>query len=155
MRSDRYEYIFELEELPVFPWVAQGATRRAAPRWPGQSRMKRGTSPERGDEAMNAGRAEPVQVQLQDGRPTRFVWRERLYTVLAIVERPGEAAAAAAASEWAQDQDSHDHEPAARRDWQCWRVSASPGKNVPATGFRLCHDAATDRWILTRDSSSG
>ncbi len=100
---------------------------------------------------MSAARAEPVQVQVQDGRPTRFVWRERLYTVLAIIERPGEAAAAAAVSEWAQDQDEHDHEQAGRRDWRCWRVSAAPGKNVPAAGFRLCNDAAADRWVLTRD----
>lgn len=111
----------------------------------------RGTSPELGDEAMSAARAEPVHVQMQDGGPTRFVWRERLYTVLAILERPGEAEAAAAVSEWAQDTGEHDHEPAGRRDWRCWRVSAAPGKNVPATGFRLCSDAAADRWVLTRD----
>ncbi len=95
-------------------------------------------------------RPEPAQVQLNDGRPGRFVWRERLYTVLAVIERPGEAAAAAAAgaATSGRDPDEHDHRPS---DWRCWRVTASPGKNVPAVGFRLCHDPAADRWLLSRD----
>jgi hypothetical protein len=87
---------------------------------------------------MSAMRPEPVEVQMNDGRPGRFVWRGRLYTVLAIIQRPDEAS----------PPDEHEHRPG---DWRCWLVSASPGKNVPAVGFRLCHDQAADRWQLTRD----
>lgn len=78
---------------------------------------------------MNASRPEPAGVWLADGRPVRFIWRARLYTVLAVVERP-EADAAA----------------------RGWRVLASPGKNIPAAGFRLWIDPATDEWLLDRDS---
>jgi Family of unknown function (DUF6504) len=89
---------------------------------------------------MSAMRPEPVEVQGNDGRPSRFVWRGRLYTVLAVIQRPDEASAA----------DEHDHD---HRDWRCWRVTASPGRNVPAAAFRLCHDPAADRWVLSRDSA--
>jgi len=66
-----------------------------------------------------------------DGRPARFVWRERLYTVLSILERPGQ-----------------DEAPAALR---CWKVTASVGRNVPANIYRLCQDVSTRRWLLTRN----
>jgi hypothetical protein len=105
-------------------------------------------------------RPEPVQVQLHDGRPTRFVWRERLYTVLAVLERPGEhgptehgpggrGPGEQSTSVPGREADEHEHE--ATR-WRCWRVMAAPGKNVPAAGFRLCQDPDTERWQLTRDS---
>jgi hypothetical protein len=32
-------------------------------------------------------RGEPVYVWLRAGKPARFVWRGRLYTVLAVLER--------------------------------------------------------------------
>ena len=80
---------------------------------------------------MSGVRSEPAEVWLIDGRPARFVWRERLYTVLSIVERP------AAESE----------EPVR---WRCWRVTAAAGRNVPPSTFRLCQDGETDRWLLTR-----
>jgi len=85
---------------------------------------------------VSAVRPEPVQVQLIDDRPARFVWRGRLYTVLSVIERPGEQPA------------EHDHRPG---EWRCWRVTASPGKNVPAVPFRLCQEPSTDRWELTRE----
>lgn len=78
---------------------------------------------------MNASRPEPAGVWLADGRPARFIWRGRLYTVLAVVERPDSGATAPS-----------------------WRVLASPGKNVPAAGFRLWADPATGDWLLARDS---
>lgn len=87
---------------------------------------------------MSAVRPEPVQVQLIDDRPARFVWRGRLYTVLSVIERPGEASEA----------DQHDHRLA---EWRCWRLTASPGKNVPAVPFRLCQENHSDRWELTRE----
>lgn len=104
------EYIFELEQLPVFPWAADGAVAD-----PGTIRR------------VGKVRPEPAGVWLSDGRPSRFVWRGRLYTVLSVIERP-----------------------TAEAD-QCWRVTASPGKNVPAVAYQLCHDPATDRWLLSRD----
>jgi hypothetical protein len=79
-----------------------------------------------------------VQVQLIDDRPARFVWRGRLYTVLAVLERPGEGIRPS----------EHDHRPG---EWRCWRVTAAPGKNVPAVPFRLCQEPAADRWELTRE----
>jgi hypothetical protein len=87
-----------------------------------------------------------VQVQLIDDRPSRFVWRGRLYTVLSVVERPGEPASGRA--DPPGEPGRHDHPPA---DWRCWRVTASAGKNVPAVPFRLCQEQSADRWLLTRE----
>lgn len=95
---------------------------------------------------MSAVRPEPVQVQLIDDRPARFVWRGRLYTVLSVIERPGERKTVAA--DEANEPEQHDHRPA---QWRCWRVTAAPGKNVPPVPFRLCHDQSSDRWELTRE----
>ena len=85
---------------------------------------------------MSEARSEPVEVSLDDGRPGRFIWRERLYTVLSVIERPGPVVP--------------EGPPAAR--WRCWRVMASPGKNVPAGAYRLCQDPVSGRWRLSRDS---
>ncbi|HXS63271.1 MAG TPA: DUF6504 family protein [Streptosporangiaceae bacterium] len=108
---------------------------------------------------------------MHDGRPARFVWRGRLYTVISIVERPGEGGSTApvrrapterpAGPDVAEgpagppsgrsapgDVYEHDHLPG---DWRCWRVTAAPGKNVPAVGFRMCHDPSADRWLLSRE----
>jgi len=95
---------------------------------------------------MSAMRPEPVQVQMNDGRPGRFVWRGRLFTVLAVVQRPGESTVS---SDHDHDHD-HDLDGEPGR-WRCWRVTASPGKNVPPVGFRLCHEPDADRWLLFRD----
>jgi hypothetical protein len=88
-----------------------------------------------------------VQVQLIDDRPSRFVWRGRLYTVLSVIERPGEQPPAGGADEETAPE-RPDHRLA---EWRCWRVTASPGKNVPAVPFRLCQDQAIDRWQLIRE----
>ena len=89
-------------------------------------------------------RPEPVQVQANDGRPARFVWRGRLYTVISVVQRPGERRTAVAA-------DEAESEPIT--ELRCWLVTASPGRNVPAVVFRLCQDPVTDRWQLSRNGS--
>ncbi len=94
---------------------------------------------------MSGVRSEPAEVWLNDGRPARFVWRGRLYTVIAMLERP--AVDAAAAADAAEVQAGRRPRPR----WRCWRVTASPGKNVPADAYRLCHDAEADRWRLSRD----
>jgi hypothetical protein len=36
---------------------------------------------------MRVIRGEPVEVWLRDGRPVRFVWRGRMYTVMFVLER--------------------------------------------------------------------
>ena len=103
-------------------------------------------------------RSEPVEVWLINGRPARFVWRERLYTVLSIIERPaaGPGAAPDPGAESARARHpagGHRGEGrnGSRSAWQCWLVTASPGRNVPRTTYRLCHDPAADRWLLTRN----
>ena len=92
---------------------------------------------------------------MNDGRPGRFVWRGRLYAVLAIVERPQpqprEGAEVGEPGE--PGEPDQGGEPDQRLAWRCWRVTASPGKNVPAVGFRLCHNPVSDRWLLSRDSA--
>ena len=92
-------------------------------------------------------RSEPVDVWLIDGRPARFVWRDRLYAVLSILERPSAEPAA-------RVQGGHDEErdqEGAPIAWRCWKVTASVGRNVPANIYKLCEDAATNRWLLTRN----
>jgi hypothetical protein len=105
-----------------------------------------------------------VQVQLIDGRPSRFVWRGRLYTVLSVIERPGDrpepadavsgplsadrTAGAGKHSGGEMESEQHNHGPA---EWRCWRVTASAGRNVPAAAFTLCQDQVFDRWQLSRE----
>ncbi|HEX5188218.1 MAG TPA: DUF6504 family protein [Streptosporangiaceae bacterium] len=95
---------------------------------------------------MSGVRSEPVDVWVVDGRPARFVWRERLYTVLAILERPPAQPAA-------HDQDAREeNDPeGAQRTWRWWKVTASSGRNVPANIYLLCQDPSTGRWQLTRN----
>jgi Domain of unknown function (DUF6504) len=73
---------------------------------------------------------EPVEVWLRDGKPSRFVWRGRLFTVLAVLAGS----------------------PAATGDpgRESWRVEASPARNIPAAVYELTHDPATGRWLISR-----
>lgn len=108
-------------------------------------------------------RSEPVDVWEIDGRPGRFVWRERLYTVLAVIDRPPAAPSAAGERGIAPEpghedvgpaESDHDesggHGPANGR-WRCWKVLASPGKNVPGGTFRICQNVISGRWRLARE----
>lgn len=72
---------------------------------------------------------EPVEVWLRDGKPVRFVWRGRLYSVLAVLA--GNTGA-----------DEPDHE--------AWRVEASPARNVPSEVYELARDPGTGRWLISR-----
>jgi hypothetical protein len=92
-------------------------------------------------------RSEPVDVWLIDGRPARFVWRDRLYAVLSILERPSAEPAGHVQGGHEEARDQED----ASTAWRCWKVTASVGRNVPANIYRLCEDAATNRWLLTRN----
>ncbi|HSR87141.1 MAG TPA: DUF6504 family protein [Streptosporangiaceae bacterium] len=97
---------------------------------------------------MQAMRAEPVEVWLRDGRPARFGWRGRMYTVMFVLERPALPASQPAADSGATTSDVV--EPAAGGGRECWRVEATPERTVPPTTYELCHDPASDRWSLSR-----
>jgi hypothetical protein len=97
-------------------------------------------------------RSEPVQVWLINGRPARFVWRERLFTVLSVLERPAaEPEAPARPARPHEDRAGRAGHEAGPVAWRCWRVTAAAVRNVPPSTFRLCHDPAADRWLLTRN----
>jgi len=91
---------------------------------------------------MRAIRGEPVEVWLRDGRPVRFVWRGRMYTVMFVLERRLLAAESAVAPPDSTDPAADGRE--------CWRVEATPERIVPPTTYDLCHDRAADRWSLSR-----
>ena len=101
--------------------------------------------------------AEPVDVGVSGGRPARFVWRGRLYTVLGVLDHW------VISREWWKQQNPDLDTPAER---EFWRIEASPGRNagaVPGHGagaapgrsaragtYELRHDLATGQWILAR-----
>jgi hypothetical protein len=87
---------------------------------------------------MRAIRGEPVEVWLRHGKPARFVWRGRMYTVLFVRDRravPGTDAGTEAGTADGRE---------------CWLVEATPVRAVPAATYELCHDAPADRWTLSR-----
>ena len=100
---------------------------------------------------MRVIRGEPVEVWLRDGRPARFVWRGRMYTVMFVLERPLVPTAEPAA-ESAADSATTPVGPAdpAAGGRECWRVEATPERAVPPTTYELCHDLTSDRWSLSR-----
>jgi uncharacterized protein DUF6504 len=92
-----------------------------------------------GGERDNTVYGEPVNVQARDdGRPARFVWRGRLYTVYAILEHW------VINREWWQDPEAEPGQP----ELEFWRVEASPGQGMTASVYELRRDAATDAWTL-------
>jgi len=99
-------------------------------------------------EQVSGVRWEPVEVWLIDGKPARFVWRERLYAVLSILERPPAEPEAHPPNGHGHEREPHNTAPVL---WSCWKVAASVGRNVPANLYRLCQDAAADRWLLSRE----
>ncbi len=84
-------------------------------------------------------RGEPVEVWQRHGKPARFVWRGRIYTVLFVRDKRTVPAA--------PQPPSHDASSVGR---ECWLVEATPERAVPASIFELCCDIATDRWTLSR-----
>jgi hypothetical protein len=84
---------------------------------------------------------EPVEVQTrEDGRPTRFVWRGRLYTVRSILEH------------WVVNRDwwREPERVPARPDLQFWRVEASMGQGAATGMYELRRDMAAGTWTLRR-----
>jgi Family of unknown function (DUF6504) len=85
--------------------------------------------------------AEPVDVGVSDGRPARFVWRGRPYTVLGVLDHW------VISREWWKQQNPDLDTPAER---EFWRVEAAPGVSARAATYELRHDLATGQWILAR-----
>ena len=84
---------------------------------------------------------EPIDAKDQDGRPLRFVWRGRLYTVLGVLEHW------VVSSEWWQRNNPDTEVPPER---EFWRVEATPGGDVPPALYELRRDIDTGRWLLIR-----
>jgi len=92
---------------------------------------------------MRASRGEPAEVWLESGRPARFVWRGRMYTVIFVVDRQVDPAAAESgpgAGGTVSDAGGT----------ECWRVEATPERNLPPVLYDLCRDLASGRWLLSR-----
>jgi hypothetical protein len=84
---------------------------------------------------------EPVEVQTrEDGGPSRFVWRERLYVVIAVQEY------------WMVNRDWwRESAPVpARPELEFWRVEASTGRYPQTGAYELRRDIATGTWTLRR-----
>jgi hypothetical protein len=90
---------------------------------------------------MNRAYGEPVNVRARDdGRPTRFVWRGRLYAVHAILEHW------VVNREWWRDPEAERGQP----ELQFWRVEASEGPAMTAGVYELRREAATGIWTMRR-----
>jgi Family of unknown function (DUF6504) len=93
---------------------------------------------------MRPMRAEPVEVWLRHGRPARFVWRGRLYTVLFVLDHragPAQPAQPAPGREGGRDlPQGHER----------WQVEATPLRAVAPARYELLHDLDADRWVLSR-----
>jgi hypothetical protein len=98
---------------------------------------------------------EPVEVWLRDGRPARFVWRGRMYTVMFVLERPPVPAAEPTADTTAdpaalQTAPQTESGKGTADGRECWRVEATPERTLPPTTYELCRDVTSDRWSLSR-----
>jgi hypothetical protein len=82
---------------------------------------------------------DPVDVWLVDGRPSRFVWHGRLYTVLRVLDHW------VTTRDWWRDRNPDAEEATAREFWQ---VEASPDKEIGV--YELRHDEASGGWMLSR-----
>jgi hypothetical protein len=91
---------------------------------------------------------EPVQVRARpDGRPVRFVWRSRLYTVRAILEHW-----VINREWWREPADSGDSGDSGTGPGQpelvFWRVEAAPGQGMTPEVYELRQDVATGAWTI-------
>ena len=93
---------------------------------------------------------EPVDVWVRDGRPARFAWRGRLYTVLGVLEHW------VVSREWWKQQAQEESGkqgsepshvqgggPAGPSGHEFWRGDASPGRNLPLSTFERRPEAGT------------
>ena len=100
---------------------------------------------------MSGTYGEPVQVKARpDGRPVRFVWRSRLYTVRAIWEHwvinrewwrePADSGEAGEAGEAGTGP--------GQPELMFWRVEAAPGQGMTPGVYELRQDVATGAWTI-------
>jgi hypothetical protein len=91
---------------------------------------------------MNRVYGEPVKVHARpDGRPVRFIWRSRLYTVRAILEHW------VINREWWRDPGGEPGAQPGRPELEFWRVEAAPGQGMTPGVYELRQDAA-GAWTL-------
>ena len=94
-----------------------------------------------GGERDNSVYGEPVEVQARDdGRPVRFVWRSRLYTVRAILEHW------VINREWWRDPAAEPGQP----ELEFWRVEAAPGQGMTPGVYELRREIPAAPWTLRR-----
>jgi hypothetical protein len=87
---------------------------------------------------------EPVNVQARsDGRPTRFVWRSRLYAVHAILEHW------VVNREWWRDPQAEPGE-RGQPELEFWRVQAASAPGMTTGVYELRRETAADAWTLRR-----
>ena len=106
---------------------------------------------------MNRVYGEPVEVQARkDGRPTRFVWRSRLYTVRAILEhwvinREWWRDSGGAGGQGSQGSPGDPGSGPGQPELEFWRVEAAPGQGMTPGVYELRRDAVTGTWTLRRN----
>jgi hypothetical protein len=84
---------------------------------------------------------EQVEVSLRGGKPARFVWRDQLYTVLAVRDR------------WVSTPEglpAPGGGPPAPGTREFWLVEALAGRGDAARSYELRREAATGKWLLSR-----
>jgi Family of unknown function (DUF6504) len=122
--------------LPVF---LRGSHRLGGPASPGRHCV-------RGRRCGVSGiYGEPVQVRARpDGRPVRFVWRSRLYTVRAILEHW-----VINREWWREPADSGDSGTGpGQPELVFWRIEAAPGQGMTPEVYELRQDVASGTWTI-------
>jgi hypothetical protein len=124
----------------MLPAFLRGSHRLGGPARPAATACGAG-----GRFGMSRTYGEPVQVKARpDGRPIRFVWRSRLYTVRAIWEHW-----VINREWWREPADSGDAgtEPG-QPELVFWRVEAAPGQGMTPGVYELRQDVATTAWTI-------
>ncbi len=145
--------------LPVF--LLRGSdTLGARPTRVSQRRAVGGEAVRRERDVVSWVYGEPADVQARpDGRPLRFVWRGRLYTVRAILEHwvinrewwrdPADSESPTDPTDPERPRDpGHPHP--GHPELEFWRVEASSGAGITPAVYELRREPATGTWTLRR-----
>jgi Family of unknown function (DUF6504) len=124
----------------MLPAFLRGSHRLGGPARPAATACGAG-----GRFGMSRTYGEPVQVKARpDGRPIRFVWRSRLYTVRAIWEHW-----VINREWWREPADSGDSGPGpGQPELVFWRVEAAPGQGMTPEVYELRQDVVTGAWTI-------
>jgi hypothetical protein len=124
----------------MLPAFLRGSHRLGGPARPAATACGAG-----GRFGMSRTYGEPVQVKARpDGRPIRFVWRSRLYTVRAIWEHW-----VINREWWREPADSGDAGTGpGQPELMFWRVEAAPGQGMTPEVYELRQDVATGAWTI-------